>query len=82
MEEYDWHVFELKKISDELLTSKRIEVGDNSVTVNGVEIYDDLKAANDDFTAGKFEDAGEKYGAIGASVSFGHHPHGPEVLQA
>ena len=54
MEEYDWHVFELKKISDELLTSKRIEVGDNSVTVNGVEIYDDLKAATDDFTAGKF----------------------------
>ena len=71
MEEYDWHVFELKKISDELLTSKRIEVGDNSVTVNGVEIYTDVKKANADIENGQYEAAGELYGTVAATVLWG-----------
>ena len=50
--------------------------------LNGVQIYNDIKAANKDFNAGSYEPAGESYGKIDASVLFGGDLIDIGVLQA
>ena len=50
--------------------------------INDVQIYNDFKAADYDLTNGHFDDAGELYGQIGASVEFGKTLMDLGILQA
>ena len=44
---------------------------EHNVFLNGVEIYKDIKAAGVDLEAGKYEQAGEKFGTVAALVTWG-----------
>ena len=65
-------VAKLKSMGDAFLHPKKLIIDSaKNVLLNGVSIYDDIKATDADLMAGKFEAAGEKIGAIGASVLWG-----------
>ena len=53
---------------------------EHNVILNGVEIYKDVKAAGVDMEAGKYEQAGEKYGRVGALVLWGAKNMAPAYI--
>ena len=53
-------VSKLKKMGDAFLHPKRLIIDSaKNVLLNGVSIYDEIKTASKDLTAGSFEAAGE-----------------------
>ena len=73
----------LKKMGDAFRHPKQLVIeAMKGVLLNGVQIYHDIKAADNEFSNGSFEAAGKMYGEIGASVLFGGDLMGIGVLQA
>ena len=76
-------VTKLKKMGDTFLHPKKLLIeSTKNVLLNGVQIYNDIKAADYDLNAGSFEAAGELFGTVGASVLFGGDLMDLGVLQA
>ena len=76
-------VTKLKNMGDAFLHPKKLIIDSmKNVLLNGVSIYDDIKAADKDLTAGSYEAAGELYGTIGASVLWGNDLIDLGIIQA
>ena len=76
-------VTKLKKMGDAFLHPKKLIIDSmKNVLLNGVSIYDDIKAADKDLIAGSYEAAGELYGTIGASVLWGNDLIDLGIIQA
>ena len=65
-------VTKLKSMADVFLHPKKL-VWDSAknVLLNGVSIYDDIKAADSDLDAGNYEEAGKQFGTMAATVLYG-----------
>merc|ERR1719266_1387196 len=65
-------VTKLKNMGEAFLHPKKLLFDSmKHVLLNGVSIYDDIKAAGKDLDDGKYEEAGEMYGTIAAKVLWG-----------
>ena len=65
-------VAKLKNMGDAFLHPKQLLiVSMKGVLLNGIQIFNDIKAADYELSAGSYEAAGKLYGKIGASVLFG-----------
>ena len=75
-------VAQLKKMGDAFRHPVHllIDAGKN-VLLNGVSIYDDIKAADKDSEDGKYEEAGEVIGEIAAKVLWGGENMGEAFVQ-
>ena len=76
-------VTKLKNMGDTFLHPKKLIIESmKNILLNGVSIYDDIKAADKDLIIGTYEAAGELYGTIGASVLWGNDLIDLGIIQA
>ena len=75
-------VTKLKNMGEAFLHPKKLVFDSmKHVLLNGVSIYDDIKAADTDFDDGKYEEAGEMIGDIAAKVLWGGETMSGEFVQ-
>ena len=65
-------VTQLKNISDAFLHPQKPDVQKKICKINGVNIYNDMMAADYDYDSELYDAAGNMYGGIGAAVQLGH----------
>ena len=75
-------VAKLKAMGEAFLHPKKLFIdAAKTVLLNGVSILDDIKTAKTDLEGGKYEQAGELYGKIGAEVLWGKELMVAGILQ-